>query len=188
MIIRPLSDREWAYTSIKLRSRDLRATLGRIEGSWRKFTGGQPFEYSFLDEDFFGLYQREFRSGTIFAVFAGVAVTIACLGLFGLISFSTERRMKEIGIRKVLGARAAGIMVLLSREILMLVVVAVGAGSPLAFYFMHRWLERFAFRIPIHPLMFLTTAAVTLGIAFLTIGYRALKAGRTNPAEALKHE
>ncbi len=188
MIIRPLSDREWAYTSIKLRSRDLRATLGRIEGSWKKFTGGQPFEYSFLDQDFFGLYLREYRSGTIFSVFAAVAVAIACLGLFGLISFTTERRIKEIGIRKVLGARVSGIMYLLSREVLILVAAAVGLASPLAFYFMHRWLERFAYRIPVHPLMLLTTAAVTLGVAFLTIGYRALKAGLTNPAEALKHE
>ncbi len=188
MIIRPLSDREWAYTSIKLRSRDLPATLGQIEDTWKRFSGGQPFEYSFLDEDFFGLYQREQRTGTIFGVFAGVGVAIACLGLFGLISFTTERRIKEIGIRKVLGARVSGIMYLLSREVLLLVAAAVGIASPLAFYFMHRWLERFAFRIPIHPLMFLVTAAVTIGIAFLTIGYRALKAGLTNPAEALKHE
>ncbi len=188
MIIRPLSERDWAYTSLKLHSRDLPATLGKIEDAWTKYTDGQPFEYSFLDEDFHSLYQREQRAGTIFGAFAGVAVAIACLGLFGLISFSTERRIKEIGIRKVLGARTAGIMALLSREILMLVVVASVAASPLAYYFMFRWLERFAFRIAIHPLMFLTTAALTLAIASLTIAYRALKAGRTNPAEALKYE
>jgi putative ABC transport system permease protein len=188
MIIRPLSAREWAYTSIKLRGLDLQDTVGRIETAWKKFTQGQPFEYSFLDEDFFGLYLREQRSGTVFAVFAGVAVTIACLGLFGLISFTTERRIKEIGIRKVLGAKASEIMLLLSREVLILVALAVGLASPLAFYFMQRWLERFSFRITIHPLMFLITAAGTIGIAFLTIGYRALKAGRTNPAEALRNE
>lgn len=188
MIIRPLSARDWAYTSIKLRSRDLPATLGRIEDTWKRMTGGQPFEYSFLDKDFYGLYENEQRAGTIFGVFAGVAVAIACLGLFGLISFTTERRIKEIGIRKVLGARTAEVMALLSREILLLVVVAAGAASPLAYYFMHRWLERFAFRIPIHPLLFLITAALTLAIASLTIAYRALKAGHTNPAEALKHE
>jgi putative ABC transport system permease protein len=188
MIIRPLSSRDWAFTSIKLRSRDLPATLARVEAAWTRFTGGQPFEYSFLDEDFNSLYQNEQRTGTIFGVFAGVAVAIACLGLFGLISFSAERRIKEIGIRKVLGARTSGIMVLLSREILILVAAAVGFASPLAFYFMHRWLERFAFRITIHPVMFLATASITIGIAFLTIGYRALKAGRANPAEALKNE
>ncbi|MBN1270751.1 MAG: ABC transporter permease [Candidatus Aminicenantes bacterium] len=188
MIIRPLSMQEWRYTSVKLQSGNLPATLEKIRAVWDKLSGGQPFTYSFLDEDFNSLYKQEQRTGSLFSIFALTAVSIACLGLFGLISFSTERRIKEIGIRKVLGAGVVRIVYLLSKEVVLLVAVGAAVASPLAYYFMHRWLQNFAFRISLHPLLFVVSGAVTLGIAFLTISYRAVKAGRTNPAEALKYE
>ena len=156
MIIRPFSRSVWAFTSIKIQSSDLPATIGRIEQSWHRFTGGQPFEYSFLDEDFNRLYQNEQRTGTIFGIFALLAVVIACLGLFGLVSFMAERRTKEIGIRKVLGAGVPRIVALLSKEVVILVGIAILATCPLAYYVMSRWLQNFAFRISLHPLFFLS--------------------------------
>jgi putative ABC transport system permease protein len=188
MIIRPLNEGSWVFTSIKLQSRNLPATLEKIQGLWDRMSGGQPFEYSFLDEDFNALYQNDQRMGTIFSIFALLAVLVASLGLFGLVSFNAEKRTKEIGVRKVLGASSARIVFLLSKEVVLLVAAASAAASPLAYYLLHRWLQNFAFRIPIHPGHFLFTAAVTLGIALGSIGYRALKAGRENPVHALKHE
>jgi putative ABC transport system permease protein len=188
MIIRPLSNRDWVFTCLKVQSHDLPAVLGRIEQTWDRLSGGQPLEYSFLDEDFDTLYRREQRMGSIFSIFAGLAITVACLGLFGLVSFNAEKRTKEIGIRKVLGAGTGRIVFLLSREVITLVLAAAVLAAPLAFYFMRNWLQNFAFRITINPILFLLTAAATLGIALLTISYRALKAGHADPAQALKHE
>lgn len=188
MIIRPLSPREWAFTSLKIKSSDLPATLGKIEQSWKKISGGQPFEYSFLDEDFNDLYHKEKRSGQILAVFGVTAITIACLGLFGLVSYLAERKTKEIGIRKVLGAGIIRIMFLLSREVVILVGISAVLISPLAYYFMYNWLQNFAFRTSITPVMFLMTFIFLMGIAILSVSYRSLKAAAANPADILKHE
>ncbi len=188
MIIRPLNEGSWMFTSIKLQSRDLPATLEKIQDTWERMSGGQPFEYSFLDEDFNTLYQKEQRMGTIFSIFAFLAVMVGSLGLFGLVSYNAEKRTKEIGVRKVLGASSVRIVFLLSKEVVLLVTAASAAASPLAYYLLQSWLQNFAFRIPIHPGYFLLTAAVTLGIALSSIGYRALKAGYENPVHSLKHE
>jgi len=188
MIIRPLSPRERAFTSLKIKSSNLPLTLSKIEQTWNKFSGGQPFEYSFLDEDFNKLYHQEKRSGQILASFAVTAIIIACLGLFGLVSYMAERKNKEIGIRKVLGAGISRILFLLSREVVILVAVSAFIISPLTYFFMHRWLQNFAFRTSITPGMFLLTFIFLLGMAILSIGYRSLKAAVSNPAEVLKHE
>ncbi len=188
MIIRPLKERSWVFTSIKLQSRELPATLEKIQQVWDRMSGGQPFEYSFLDEDFSTLYKNEQRMGAIFSIFSLLAVMVASLGLFGLVSFNAEKRTKEIGVRKVLGARSAHIVLLLSKEVVLLVAAASAAASPLAYYSLRHWLQNFAFRTSIHPGHFLLTAAVTLGIALGSISYRALKAGHENPVQALKHE
>jgi len=188
MLIRPLSSSTWNFTSVKIHSMDLPATIGRIEQAWHRFTGGQPFEYSFLDEDFNRLYQDEQRTGTIFTVFALLAVVIACLGLFGLVSYMAERRTKEIGIRKVLGAGVFGIVSLLSREVVILVGIAVLATCPLAYYVMSRWLQNFAFRISLHPSYFILALLLTVSLSLFSIGYRVIKAAQGNPANALKYE
>lgn len=188
MLIRPLSWSNWSLTSLKIQPRDLPATIARVERTWKKFTGGQPFEYSFLDEDFNRLYQNDQRTGAIFAAFALLAVVIACLGLFGLVSYMAEKRTKEIGIRKVLGAGVFRIAGLLSREVVILVVIAVLTTAPLAFYSMSRWLQNFAFRIKLNPVHFLIALLLTIGVSGLSIGYKVLKAAQGNPVQALKYE
>ena len=188
MIIRPLSARTWYFTSVRIGPKNIPESLARIEKTWNSFTGGQPFEYSFLDEDFDNLYRSEERMGQIFSVFAGLAIFIACLGLVGLISFTAEQRTKEIGIRKVLGASVTKIVYLLSREVVVLVFVATLVAAPIAHYGMHRWLENFAFRIGISQFMFILTALGTLAVALLSVSFRAIKAAQANPIDSIRYE
>jgi putative ABC transport system permease protein len=188
MIIRPLSERRWNFTSVRIGPKNIPESLAQIEKTWNTFTGGQPFEYSFLDEDFDNLYRNEQRMGQIFSVFAGLAIFIACLGLVGLISFTAEQRTKEIGIRKVLGASVSKIIYLLSREVVVLVFVAALIAAPIAYYGMHKWLENFAFRIGISPFMFILTAFGTLAIALLSVSFRAVKAAQANPIDSIRYE
>lgn len=188
MLIRPLSPREWSFTSIRIRPVDLTQTVGLIEKTWQKFSGEQPFEFSFLDTDFNSLYKKEQKTGGIFVVFAGLAIFIACLGLFGLVSFTVEERTKEIGIRKVLGASFSKILYLLSKEVVGLILVASLIAAPIAFYAMLNWLQNFAFRIAITPWLFILTGITALGIALLSIGYRTIRAAGANPADAIKYE
>lgn len=188
MIIRPLSRSTWNFTSVRIGSKNIPETLARIEETWKTFTGGQPFEYSFLDEDFNNLYRSEQQMGQIFSVFAGLAILIACLGLVALISFTAEQRTKEIGIRKVLGASISKIVYLLSWEVAVLVFVADLVASPVAFYGMHKWLQNFAFRIGISPFLFISTAIGTLALAFLSVSFRAVGAARANPIDSIRYE
>jgi putative ABC transport system permease protein len=188
MIIRPLSEREWFYTSIKIRPENIKESLGLIEKTWGKLSGGQPFEYSFLDEDFNNLYRAEQRTGKISAIFFFLAIFLACLGLLGLVSFSVQQRTKEIGIRKVLGASVSRIIYLLSREVMILVIVSTFVASPVAYFAMSCWLQNFAFRIKMTAWMFILAAGAILFMAILTISYQAIKAAWANPADALKYE
>ncbi len=188
MIIRPLSEREWFYTSIKIRPENIKESLGLIEKTWRTFSGGQPFEYSFLDEDFNNLYRAEQRTGKISSIFFFLAIFIACLGLLGLVSFSAQQRTKEIGIRKVLGASVSRIIYLLSKEVMMLFIVSTFIASPIVYFVMSHWLQNFAFRIKLTIWMFILAALTILFMAILTISYQAIKAACANPADALKYE
>jgi putative ABC transport system permease protein len=173
---------------VRIGPKNIPESLARIEKTWNTFTGGQPFEYSFLDEDFDNLYRNEERMSQIFSVFAGLAIFIACLGLAGLISFTTEQRTKEIGIRKVLGASVSKIVYLLSREVVVLVFFAALVAAPIAYYGMHRWLENFAFRIGISPFMFVLTAFGMLAIALLSVSFQAIKAAHANPIDSIRYE
>jgi len=188
MLIRPLSESEWFYTSIKIRPENIKKTLDLIERTWRKFSRGQPFEFSFLDEDFNNLYRAEQTTGKIATIFFFLAIFIACLGLLGLVAFSAQQRTKEIGIRKVLGASVSRIIYLLSREVMILVSVSTFIASPVAYFAMSNWLQNFAFRIKMTVWMFFLTALAILFMAILTISYQAVKAACANPAEALKYE
>jgi putative ABC transport system permease protein len=188
MIIRPFSEKDWQLTSIKIRPENLRGTINQVQETWNKFTGGAPFEYSFLDEDFNNLYKSEQKTGQILAIFAFLAIFIACLGLLGMVSFSIEQRTKEIGIRKVLGATISKIIFMLSKEVIILVLIAFTLAAPLAFYAMNKWLRHFAFRIEPNPLTFILIALITLLIALLTISFRAIKAACANPVDSIKHE
>jgi putative ABC transport system permease protein len=148
----------------------------------------RPFQYSFLDEAFDAEYRAEERLGTLFGAFAGLAVLIACLGLFGLMAFTAARRRKEIGVRKVLGASVANIVVLLSTNFLKPIGVAFLIATPLTYLAMQRWLEGFAYSLEIGPGVFLLTGGLVLLIAIMTIGYQSIKTALANPVKSLRYE
>lgn len=186
MAIRRWDGSRWAYTAVRLRPGPLKESIALLEKTWKNFTGGQPFEYSFLDADFDRLYRKERKTGRIFGIFAGLAVFIAGLGLFGLVSFAAEQRTREIGIRKVLGASPARIALLLGQEILLLVSAALVFALPTAAFFMRGWLQGFAYRVGIKPLYFVVTALSTLLIALIAMAFRAVRAATADPADALR--
>jgi len=188
MSIRRWNGSRWFYTAVRLHPGPVQEPLRFVEKIWKNFTGGEPFEYSFLDADFDALYHRERRAGRIFGTFAGLAVFIAGLGLFGLVSFAAEQRTREIGIRKVLGASPARIVGLLGREILLLVSMALAVSLPPAAYFMHRWLRNFAFRTGITAPLFAQTVLAVLLVALAAVVWRAVRAAAVPPADALRRE
>ncbi|MFC1583711.1 ABC transporter permease [Candidatus Neomarinimicrobiota bacterium] len=176
------------YTTLRINPDDLMSTLNYIEDTWMGFAIDQQFEYVFFDDLFNALYDDEARTRSIAAMFAVLAVLIACLGLLGLASFTAEQRTKEIGIRKVLGATVASIFRLLSNDILKLVVISALLSLPLSWYVMNNWLENFAYHINYSVLTFFVASIVAFVIAILTITWQALKAALTNPIEALRYE
>jgi putative ABC transport system permease protein len=145
-------------------------------------------EYAFMDEDFDKLFRSEQRMGRIFSVFSGLAIFIASLGLFALAAFTAEQRTKEIGIRKVMGASVTSLSLVLSREFIVLVVVAFIPAASIAWWVSHQWLSGFAFRISINPLIFVSAGLSALLIAWLTVSYQSLKAANANPVNSLRYE
>ncbi|MCB0633594.1 MAG: hypothetical protein KDD15_27865 [Lewinella sp.] len=164
------------------------AVLTELERQWRAMAPDQPFSYRFMDESFAQMYQAEQRVGRIAGIFALLSVFVSCLGLFGLASYATEQRTKEIGIRKVLGASVAGIVSLLSKDFLKLVGVALLIAIPLAFYGMKQWLADFAYRIPMDWGLFVLAGIAVLLIAFFTISIQSVKTALTNPIDSLRNE
>ncbi len=178
------------YTSagIKINPSKLPETLSFIEKTFTEIYPEYYYNYQFLDDHLSGLYQQEERIFTLFKVFAGVSIFIGCLGLYGLIAFMANQKLKEVGIRKVLGASVASIVMLFSREFVKLIVVAFIIAAPIAWYFMNEWLQRFAYHIDIHWSVFIIGIAITLIIALLTVGYRSIRAAISNPTETLRSE
>ena len=181
------ADRLWMF-SLKISSDDIPKTIAFLENTWKKFSPEYPFEYSFLDEQIDRMYRTEQRLGRSFFYFTIIAIFIAYLGLFGLVSFSAERRTKEIGIRKVLGAQISNITWLVSKEFLLLIFVANIIAWPSAYYFIDRWLQNFAYRINIGLGIFLVSGMIALVIALLTVSYQTIKAARANPVDSLRYE
>jgi putative ABC transport system permease protein len=174
--------------SVKLGGKDLPAAISHITAAWKRFLPETPFEFTFLDERFDDLYRSEQRQGSLFTVFACIAIFIACLGLFGLASFAITQRIKEIGIRKVLGASTAGIVALLSKDFMKLVAIAALIAFPVAGYAMHNWLQDFAYRINIPWWIFLVAGALAALVALITIGLQAIRAALANPVKNLRSE
>ncbi len=174
--------------SFRIQAKDTTAVLDELERQWQRFAPGQPFEYGFMDKNFAELYRSEQRLGTIFSIFAGLAIFVACLGLLALASFLAEKRTKEIGIRKVLGASIPEIALLLSREFVKWVGIAALIAWPLAYYAMHRWLQGFAYRTGIGIGLFLLSSLSALLIAIMTVSFQAMRAARANPVESLRYE
>ncbi len=182
------SQEEMKYLMVRVAPGDVGATLMRIEKAWHKSTDGAPFESTFLDQHLAQIYRSEERLAQIFEFFVAMALIVACLGLFALASFSAERRSKEIGVRKVLGATAANIAVLLSGEFARLVLLANAIAWPLAYWWVDKWLQNFAYRTELGWELFVIGGALALGVALLTVGGQAIRAALANPVEALRYE
>ena len=164
------------------------AVLSQLENKWKSFAPATPFDYSFLDEEFNALYQADKRVGAVFGVFTALSVFVACLGLFGLATYTAERRIKEIGIRKVLGASVQGVVKLLSKDFIKLVLIAAVIAFPVAWWVMNKWLEDFVYRININWKVFIAAGFLVLVIALLTVSFQAIKAAVTTPVKSLRTE
>ncbi|MDQ2721688.1 MAG: ABC transporter permease, partial [Bacteroidota bacterium] len=175
-------------TIIKVKTRDLAGLLKTIKARWDALSPGGPLNYSFLDARVNETYQAEKRIGIILGIFAGLTILVACLGLFGLVTFTAEQRTKEIGIRKVLGASVSGIVQLLSKDFLKLVLVALVIAIPVAWWAMNKWLQSFAYRINITWWTFALAGLVAICIALITVSFKAIKAAVANPVKSLRSE
>jgi putative ABC transport system permease protein len=176
------------FAYVHFRGGDPRPTIETLGAAWRRIAPELPFEYSFLDADFDNFYRSETRWGNIIACAGGISIFLACLGLFGLAALAAANRLKEIGIRRVLGASGMEIVGLLTGGFLPMVMVAALVASPLAWYFMNKWLQNFAYRADIGWATFGLTAMAALGIAYITIGVQAFRAARVNSVDNLRTE
>jgi len=174
--------------SVKLAGSDMQGALAHIEKTWRKFLPNAPYEYTFLDENFETLYRSEKVQAMLFTIFACIAIFIACLGLFGLSAFTITQRIKEIGIRKVLGANTGTIVNLLSKDFLKLVAVAALIAFPIAWFAMYNWLQDFAYRSTIAWWIFILAGVIAAFVALVTISFQAIKAATSNPVKSLRTE
>ncbi|MEZ4699799.1 MAG: ABC transporter permease [Rhodothermales bacterium] len=186
MMVR-MSGNWYNRVAVRIAPTDIPATLAFITSTLDTFTD-YPVEYTFLDDDFDALYRSERRLGQTFSYFTLIAVLIASLGLFGLAAYATERRSKEIGIRKVLGASVSNLVSLLSREFIALVVVAFAVAIPVAYFTMERWLDSFAYRMPLGMGVFLAAGVLAIAIALLTVIYQAVRAALADPVDSLRYE
>jgi len=174
--------------SIRIKEGYLQETMSFIKETWSKFDPDRPFEYFFLDEFFDSQYKADERLSTLFSSFTLFAIWIACLGLFGLVSFTVERRTKEIGIRKVLGASSPKIVFLLSKDFVKLVLIANIIAWPAAYFIMRSWLQDFAYRTGFNPVIFILTAVLAFAIAVFTVSFQAIRAAIANPVKSLRYE
>ena len=186
LVISPSDDLRVAL--LRLNTKDFPAALNTIKKALAKSAPLYPFEYSFLDQKFDTLYKTDLRQQRILSLFAGLAIFIACLGLYGLASFTATKRNKEIGIRKVLGASVSGVTALLSKDFLKPVLIALLIAAPTAWLIMNKWLEDFAYRITIPWWLFLLAGAVTIAIALMTVGWQAIRIAIANPVNSLRDE
>lgn len=180
---------EWGYSEMSVKIDGARAAeaIAFVKEVWGKNVNF-PFDYSFLDEHFEILYRSDKQMSAVVAVMAGLAIVISCMGLFGLAAITTVRKTKEIGIRKALGASEAQITVLLSRNFAFLIVISFVLASPVTYWLLLKWLDGFAYRVEIDPLLFLLGGVVALAIALLTIGYHTVRSARANPSKSLRYE
>jgi len=174
--------------TLKINTADIPSLLSTIETQWKSLAPDLPFEYSFMDTDFDNAYKGERQTGKLVTIFATLSIFISCLGLFGLATYVAEQRTKEVGIRKVLGASVTGITTLLSKDFVKLVLLAIAVATPLAYYFIHQWLQGFAYRIELSWWVFILSGAIALTIALLTVSFQAIKAAMMNPVKSLRSE
>lgn len=178
----------YSKVAVKLDGGKIESEIAGIKTLWSKFSPEYPIEYNFLDESFDNMYKAEDKLKTLLSFFTAISIFVACLGLLGLAAYAAERRKKELGIRKVLGATVQGLVVLLSKDFIKLVLIALLIASPVAWYFMNKWLEGFAYRIGIAWWMFALAALLAVVLALLTVSFQAVKAALTNPVRNLRAE
>jgi len=178
----------YGLANIKLNLSKAKTVIAAMENIWNKNFPDYVFEYGFLDQSIADYYKQENQLSQLYKIFSGIAIFISCLGLYGLISFMAVQRKKEIGIRKVLGAPVRDIVLMLSREFTLLIIIAFCIASPIAWHFMRQWLQQYTYRIMIGVWFFAATILCSLGIAWLTVGYTAVKAAIANPAKSLRTE
>jgi putative ABC transport system permease protein len=174
--------------NIKIKTSETKQTLASIERIWNETYPDYVYDYQFLDQKIDDFYKKEDRLSQLYKVFAGIAIFISCLGLYGLVSFMAVQRTKEVGIRKVLGASVPHIIYLFSKEFTILISIAFLISVPVAYYFMHQWLENFVYRINLSISLFLISFLISITVAWLTVGYRAIKSATANPVKSLKYE
>jgi len=173
---------------VKIRSGKEKETIAAIEKFYKQFNQGLPFEFKFLDEDYQALYASEQRVAVLSRYFASIAIIISCLGLFGLAAFTAQKRQKEIGIRKVLGATSVQILTLITYRFVTLILISLVIGLPLSAYLMDTWLSRFAYQAAIGWFVFAVSALLLLTLTCLTIAIESIQAALKNPVEAIRHE
>ncbi len=183
-----LSKQPRGYISFRFQSQDTKSVIELLESKWKEMAPDQPFTYSFLDERFGNMYAAETRLGKIFAIFAGFAIIIACLGLFALTAFTAEQRTKEIGIRKVLGASVSSVVVLLSKEFSKLVLISFVLASPIAWWVVNKWLEDYQYKVELNWTVFASAGLAAFLIAGLTMSYQSIRAAMSNPINSLRSE
>lgn len=174
--------------SVKLQPGGATETLSFIEEEWKETFPENVYAYQFLDDRIASFYKQETQLSTLYKIFAGIAIFISCLGLYGLVSFMAVQRNKEVGIRKVLGASIQNIVYLFSKEFTVLIALAFMISTPVAYYFMHQWLNNFTFRIPLSWTLFAAAGLISVVIAWLAVGYKAIKAAVVNPVRSLRSE
>jgi putative ABC transport system permease protein len=173
---------------VQARGADMSKAIAKAGQTWALFFPSDPFEYHFLDEEFAKLYADDIRLSWLIGVFSAIAILISCLGLFGLVSFMAEQRTREIGIRKVLGASVLRIALMLSADYFVLILIALLVASPLAFWYMNKWLQGFVYRINLQWWLIPLAGVLTLLIALGTMSFQCIKAGRMNPVKNLRNE
>jgi putative ABC transport system permease protein len=176
------------YISARVKPGGTSTVINKLQSKWKSFTADTPFEYSFLDEEFNALYRSEQRMSVVFTLFTALSIFVACLGLFGLAAYTAERRTKEIGIRKVLGASVQSIVALLSTEFVKMIFIASLIAFPIAWWAMSSWLKDFVYRIDIRWWIFIAATIIVLLIALITVSFQSIKAAIANPVKSLRTE
>jgi len=178
----------YRQASIKLSITNIASTMQSIKKIWERTFPNYVYEYRFLDDKIASFYKQERQLSQLYKIFAAIAIFLSCLGLYGLASFMAVQRIKEVGIRKVLGASAGNIVYLFSKEFIMLIAIAFAIATPLAWYFMHQWLQDYAYRINVNWWLFAAGGLVAIIIALATISFQAIKAAVANPVKSLRTE
>jgi ABC-type antimicrobial peptide transport system permease subunit len=187
LMLFPRKDR-YGITGVKIKSSNIAKTQAAIETLWNQYFPEYAYTSSYMDKNISDFYQQEQQLSLLYKIFAGIAIFISCLGLYGLVSYMSLQRTKEIGIRKVLGASVQNIIYLFSKELTVLIIVGFLIAAPLAYYMMTNWLQNFVFRIDITAGVFLIAILASIIIAWITVGYKSLKAAFRNPVDCLKTE